>query len=175
MQQIIYQNRIPKDFFLTKGFGESQYSQKTGSFFLALKAANIENYNIISCSAFLSKESTEILKKDLVLGSELKTIMAVCHGVKGQTIGAGIGFGWLHHKETDEKLCGIVTDFTGNVSKEIIKKRLLANLSEIYLNSFHDLYLLKNIKLVSITNEVSQKFGSCLAAICFVNHIYISV
>lgn len=172
MQQLIYQNRIPKDFFLTKGFGESQHSQKAGSLYLALKSANIEKYNIITTSAFLSKESNEVLKKDLALGSELETIMAICHGVKDQTIGAGVGFGWLHHKETDEKLCGIVTDFTGNVTKETVKKHLLANLSEIYLNSFHDLYLLKNIKLVSIDGQVNHKFGSCLAAICFVNYIY---
>ncbi|MBN2212904.1 MAG: arginine decarboxylase, partial [Bacteroidales bacterium] len=41
-------NRIPKDYFITKGTGESDIAIHAGSYHLALKAAGIEMANIMT-------------------------------------------------------------------------------------------------------------------------------
>ena len=173
MQEIIYQNRIPKDFFITKGAGDSNLALHAGSYHLALKAADIEKYNIITYSSILPKESTEVKKPDnLIFGSVLETIMAVANGTQGQKISAGIAVGWLKDKFTDEIIGGLVCEHAGFVGLETLKRRLMASLSEIFLNSFHDDYTLNNIKLTTIEHEVTKKYGTALVSLCFINHIY---
>ena len=46
MDHVVIGNRIPKDYFITKGTGESNIAVHAGSYHLALKAAGIEMANI---------------------------------------------------------------------------------------------------------------------------------
>ena len=51
--QIIAGNRIPKDFFITGGIGQSDITVHAGSYHLALREAGIEPYNIMVYSSKL--------------------------------------------------------------------------------------------------------------------------
>ena len=66
--EILIGNRIPKDFFITKGKGESDITVHAGSYHLALKDANIEMCNIMTYSSILPK----IGSKEVSEGSPTK-------------------------------------------------------------------------------------------------------
>ena len=71
-------NRIPKDYFITKGCGESNITIHAGSYHLALKTAGIEMCNIMTYSSILPAIATEIERpQHLYHGSVMETIMAV--------------------------------------------------------------------------------------------------
>ena len=53
MKHILIGNRIPKDYFITKGIGESDITTHAGSFHLALKEAGIETANIVTYSSIM--------------------------------------------------------------------------------------------------------------------------
>jgi len=87
-------NRIPKDYFITKGSGESDITIHAGSYHLALKDAGIEMCNIMTYSSILPSIAKEINKpKQIVHGEVMESIMAVSHSKKGKIASAGIIFG----------------------------------------------------------------------------------
>ena len=70
--------RVPKDYFVTKGHGESDITVHAGSYHLALKACDIEMCNIMTYSSILPKIANEIPRpKTLLHGQVMETIMAV--------------------------------------------------------------------------------------------------
>ncbi|MFW6371856.1 MAG: pyruvoyl-dependent arginine decarboxylase, partial [Bacteroidota bacterium] len=50
---LVIGNRIPKDYFITSGTGESDIAVHAGSYHLALKKAGIEMANIMTYSSIL--------------------------------------------------------------------------------------------------------------------------
>src|SRR3989338_6402732 len=110
-------NRIPKDFFVTSGTGESDITIHAGSYHLALKDAGIEKCNIITYSSILPAIAQKVEKPgNLVHGSVMETIMATADSKKGKRATAGIIFGWLYNKITGEKYGGIVCEYHGSNS-----------------------------------------------------------
>ena len=73
-------SRLPVEYFLTKGSGESDYGKgeageaaaEAGSYDAALRKANIHNYNIIKYTSLVPQEAIKISlkkgKKDLKWG-----------------------------------------------------------------------------------------------------------
>mgnify|MGYP001582426642 FL=1 len=79
-QNLLIGNRVPKDYFVTSGKGESDITIHAGSYHLALKEAGIESYNIMTYSSILPGIATEVPKpQGLVHGSVMESIMAVAH------------------------------------------------------------------------------------------------
>lgn len=77
-------NRIPRDYFVTSGIGESDITIHAGSYHLALKNAGIEMCNIITYSSILPGIAREIEKpRGLTHGSVMESIMAVSTAEKG--------------------------------------------------------------------------------------------
>ncbi len=170
---IIIGNRVPYEFFITKGAGHSDIAVHAGSYHLALKDAGIESFNIITYSSILPKQATEISNpSNLVHGSVMETIMAVGHFDKGVTGTAGIIFGWLFDKETDERYGGLVCEYAGSISEEEMGTQLNASLQELYTNGFSDQYNLKDIRLITNTFKPTKTFGTVLDALCFVSYLY---
>jgi arginine decarboxylase len=166
-------NRIPKDFFITSGVGESDITIHAGSYHLALKDAGIEKCNIVTYSSILPAIATEIKKPDnLIHGSVLETIMACSHAKKGQMATAGLIFGWLYDRVTGKKYGGIVCEYSGNESEEEAVKSLKASLDELYKNGFSENYEIKDIKIIKRSFIPNKKFGTVIVALCFVNYIY---
>jgi arginine decarboxylase len=172
-KMLIVGNRIPKDFFITSGIGQSDITVHAGSYHLALKDAGIERCNIITYSSILPGVAREVqIPEDLVHGSVLETIMACSNAKKGQTATAGIIFGWLFDKKTGEKYGGIVCEYSENGTEEEAKEKLKASLNELYRNGFSGDYELRDVNLITRSFVPEKNFGSALVALCFVNYLY---
>jgi arginine decarboxylase len=163
-------NRIPRDFFITKGSGESDITVQAGSYHLALKEANIEKFNIMTYSSILPKEATLIEQPTYInFGSVLESIMAVSTGVSGELLSVGIIYGWLYDKN-NEKYGGLVCEHNGNYSLEEIKILLQKSLNELYINGFQE-FELKDINMITNSFIPEKRFGTTLVSLSFVNYI----
>lgn len=166
-------NRIPKDYFLTTGIGESDITIHAGSYHLALKEAGIEMCNIITYSSILSGIATEIEKpKNLVHGSVMESIMATANSKKGKRATAGIIYGWLYDKQTNEKHGGLVCEYHGEDSEDKAAISLKSSLNELYSNGYSDDFKLRDIRLTTKSFVPKKKYGTAIVAICFTNYLY---
>lgn len=171
--QLIVGNRIPKDFFITEGKGESDITVHAGSYHLALKNAGIERYNIMTYSSILPAIAQEVpAPEKYVHGSVAETIMATATSQKGKPATAGIIFGWLFDKKTNKKYGGLVCEYNENGSEEQAGKSLMASLQELYQNGFAEQFHLKEIKLMVNSFVPKKKYGTALVALCFTNYVY---
>ena len=172
-RNLLVGNRIPMDYFITKGKGESDITVHAGSYHLALKEAGIEKFNIMTYSSIMPAVAREVEQPEpIVHGSVVETIMAVANSKKGQRATAGIIYGWLFDKSTGEKYGGLVCEHNGNYEEEEIKLLLNQSLNELYTNGFSDDYDLKDIKVTTESFIPRKKFGTALVAICFTNYLY---
>lgn len=168
--------RIPKDFFVTSGVGESDITVHAGSYHLALKAAGIERCNIMNYSSVLPSIANKVEKPDdfpdnLVHGAVMETISAVANSEKGERATAGIIFGWLFNKTTGKKYGGLVCEYNGNKSEEGAKIQLYLSLNELFANGFSEEYELKDIEVITRTVIPTKKYGTALVALCFLNYL----
>jgi arginine decarboxylase len=170
-QGIIIGNRIPKDYFVTSGQGESDITIHAGSYHLALKDAGIEMCNIMTYSSILPAIATEIERPQMTHGEVMESIMAVSHSNTNQPATAGIIYGWLYDKKTGYKYGGLVCEHNGNYSKTEVEKRLKASINELYTNGFDEKYDLKDIKTLSKSFTPKKKYGTVLVALCFKNYL----
>ena len=170
---LIIGNRIPKDYFITKGRGESDITFHAGSYHLALKEARIESYNIMTYSSILPGVARLVKKpQSYTHGSVMETIMSVCNMVGGQRGTAGIIYGWLYDKKTKQKYGGLVCECSGNISQAETKHQLKASLNELYFNGYSVKYRLKDEKIMINSFTPKKKFGTVLVGLCFVNYLY---
>ena len=169
--KVLIGNRIPKDYFVAKGAGESDIQIHAGSYHLAMKQAGIETYNIMTYSSILPGIAREVRPpKKIVHGSVMETIMAAAHSSRGKRATAGIIYGWLYDKKTGKKYGGLVCEQNGNFSEKQIGKNLRASLDELYYNGFSENFHLKEITLLTKTFIPKKKHGTALVALCFVNY-----
>lgn len=165
-------NRIPKDFFITKGRGESDITIHAGSYHLALREAGIEMCNIMTYSSILPAIANEIPRPEkLTHGSVMESIMAVADKDKGQRATAGITFGWLYDRNTGHKHGGLVCEYNGSDEEQFAREQLTQSLNELYTNGYSDQFELRNIELISDSFVPQKKYGTCLISICFTNYL----
>ena len=170
-KNILIGKRVPRDFFITAGVGESDITVHAGSYHLALKDAGIEVCNIMNYSSILPGISREIKKPDsLEHGSVMETISAVASCEKGQRATASIIFGWLYDKKSGQKHGGLVCEYNGDKTTEEAEKELKESLNELYVNGFDRDFELREIEINSKSVVPTKKFGTALVAICFVNY-----
>jgi len=170
---ILIGNRIPKDYFVTQGKGESDITVHAGSYHLALKDAGIEMYNIMTYSSIMPQIATEIPKPaSIVHGSVVECIMAVATSKKGEKATAGIIYGWLYDKKTGKKYGGLVCEHNGHYSEEEIKQKLNLSLNELYYNGFSEQYELKDKRIMVESFTPAKQHGTVLVAICFTSYEY---
>jgi len=172
---LVVGNRIPKNFFLTSGTGESDITIHAGSYHIALKNAGIERCNIITYSSILPAIATEVSKPiegELVHGSVMETIMACANSKHGEKATAGLITGWLHDKKTNEKYGGLVCEYHGNCNEEEAAMKLHASLNELHTNGFSEKFNLSEIRATTKSIVPTKKFGTSLVALCFVDYNY---
>lgn len=171
-KRILIGNRIPKDFFITSGSGESDVTIHAGSYHLALKDAGIEKCNILVYSSILPSIANRIEKpEEFVHGSVMETIMACSNSTKGRLATAGLIFGWLFDRETGEKYGGLVCEYSGHKPKEEAMVILKKSLIELY-KGFSERYELRNVEVTLRGFVPEKKFGTAVVALCFVNYEY---
>lgn len=182
---MIIPNKIPYEFFITSGVGESDLAIHAGSYHMALADAGIEKFNIMTYSSILPAQAKLIERpkefnpsaihqdKLLEFGSVMDCIMSVAHGTKGDHIQAGIIYGWLYHYDekinNEKKIGGIVCEYSTNEDKDI-EPILRGLLQEIYDRSFQG-YILKDVSIIKKDLEVTKKYGTALVALCFTSYI----
>lgn len=171
LNKLIVKNRIPRNFFVVEGIGESDITVHAGSYHLALKDAGIESCNILTYSSILPNIATRIEKPELVHGSVMETIMACAHSKKGQTATAGIITGWLYDRFTGKKYGGLVSEYNGNDNEEEVRDILKASLKELY-EGYSKKYELRDMEVFIRSFVPSKKYGTALVALCFVDYEY---
>jgi len=172
-KKLLLGNRIPKDFFITSGTGQSDITIHAGSYHLALKDAGIERCNIVTYSSILPAIATEIeTPNNLIHGSVMETILAFSNASEDQIATAGIIFGWLYDKVTSEKYGGLVCEYSGHESEEDAIKSLKLSLNELYTNGFEERYEIKDVKIITRSFVPDKKFGTAIVALCFTNYVY---
>ncbi|PIN76353.1 arginine decarboxylase [Candidatus Woesearchaeota archaeon CG10_big_fil_rev_8_21_14_0_10_36_11] len=165
--------RIPQDFFITKGKGESDITVHAGSYHLALKNAGIEMCNIITYSSILPKIAKVVQRpKSLIHGSVMETIMAVSTNKKGKRATASIIFSWLYDKKTGVKYGGLVCEYNGTKTIKDAEIELRTSLHELYTHGFEEQFELRGSTTISETIKPTKRFGTAIVSLCFVNYVY---
>ncbi len=171
LPKFIVGNRVPKDYFVTNGVGESDVTIHAGSYHIALRDAGIEKQNIMVYSSVLPAIANKISKpRNLIFGSVMETIMASANSAKGERATAGIIYGWLYDKKTGEKAGGLVCEYSDHGTESEAKETLKASLNELYDKDIREKYILKDIELYVKGFVPKKKHGTALVALCFVNH-----
>jgi len=170
---IMNKNRIPHEFFITKGSGCSDLALHPGSYHMALHDAGIAEYNIINYSSVLPANA-KLLSIDEVdlppFGSELCTIMACANGNYGEHISAGIIYAWMYKdEEFEQKVGGIVCELAGYFNIEELEGRLYSVIKDMHKRTFSKYFLGEpNVTTESLT--IDKRFGTALVSMCFVNY-----
>jgi arginine decarboxylase len=189
-------NRIPYEYFITQGKGESDAGSKglpyeTGSYDAALFDAGIQNANVIEYTSVMPTESKEITRdeglKRLQWGEVLECIKAQANGKRGSKISAAV----ITTSVTDPSgkyLGGFACEYSGSGTKEeagnsllgsivgMIQRRGYGDMKDpaLYKDNMTD----KGYKVhpgkhfVYQDLHVTKEHGSVFTAICFVSYMF---
>ncbi len=166
-------NRIPKDYFVSTGIGESDIAVHAGSYHLALKDAGIEMANIMTYSSILPGIAKEVSKPEAIThGEVMESIMAVCNGKKGETVSAGIAYAWLTDKNSGQRYGGLVCEHNGNYSEDELERLLRLSINELYINGFEERFFIGDLNIIKRSFVPLKTFGTALVALCFTSYFY---
>jgi arginine decarboxylase len=193
-------NRVPFEFFITKGKGESKAGSEglpyeTGSYDAALNNAGIENTNVIEYTSVMPRESKQITKiegiKRIRWGEVLECIKAQSNGKKGSKISAAVMTTTVVDP-TGKYLGGFACEYSGSGTRNdaeqslgesisgMIKRRGYGNIlgeTTLYADNKTDTgYIIHPGKIFEYEHlDVKEEHGSVLVAICFVSYQYFKV
>ncbi len=166
---ISYRIKIPTEYFITYGIGESDYGIHAGSLDQALKQAGIHNVNIIFYTSIIPKEAKEVKPRKLHFGEVVDLIAAVANGEKGQRVTAGLIIG--HVYKANEKVGSLVAEYHGNEDEEKAKENLKNCLNEMFESRFSKKeYELKDVKIIVKSFVPKKKYGTAIVAIVFTKY-----
>ena len=192
---IVLGNRVPYEYFLTKGKGESDAGSaglpyETGSYDAALNEAGIENANVIEYTSVMPTESKEISREEglkrLQWGEVLECIKAQANGKRGENISAAV----MTTTITDphgKYLGGFACEYSGAGSRKeaedslsvsiagMIKRRgfgQIRGLTKLYKKNTTDTgYVIHPGKIFHYDSlKITKEHGSVFTAICFVSY-----
>jgi arginine decarboxylase len=194
---IILGNRVPYEYFITQGKGESNAGSKglpyeTGSYDAALFNAGIQNANVIEYTSVMPTESKELTKEEglkrLQWGEVLECIKAQANGKRGSKISAAV----ITTSVTDPRgkyLGGFACEYSGAGTKEDAEQSLLQSIvgmierrgygvmkesgkMQLYKDNVTDngykIHPGKNFVYEYL--DVKEEHGSVFTAICFVSY-----
>lgn len=184
-----YGVRVPTAYVVTTGAGQSDDGippdpYETFSYDLALKAAGIENFNVVYYTSVLPAEAYEVplseAKKAFHHGAVLESIMARAGGIKGDTVVAGIGRVWAADQTTGKNIGGFAAEYEyvykgRKVSAEQAEKDARTQLTKSLRHELEIRGLAQkggmqfNITSLQITN----KYGMALAQLGFLEFIFL--
>lgn len=174
LESLLIGNRVPKEYFITSGVGESDIAVHAGSYHLALRDAGIERCNIMVYSSILPGIAYEVRKEKtldrLVHGSVLESIMACSHSEKHKRATAGIIIGQLYDRRTKQRYGGLVAEYNEDGEENDAENSLRNSLDELYENGYSDRFGLNNIRCITRSFVPVKKHGTALVALCFVSY-----
>jgi arginine decarboxylase len=191
---MIISNRLPYEYFVTTGRGQSDAGSKglpfeTGSYDAALNDAGIENANIMVYSSVIPTEAKEISKEEglgrIKWGQVIESIKAEANGKHGQRITAAVMITAVHDPR-GKYLGGFACEYSGSGERKDAEASLLLSVKgmierrgygtmpsscqvgkDCTTDRGHVIHPGK--KFVIDTLNVTKKAGSVLAAICFMS------
>jgi arginine decarboxylase len=190
---MIIGNRIPYQYFFSKGHGQSDAGGgsnpwEASSYDSALEMAGIQNYNMIQYTSILPKEAKEVPRPRALttakFGSVMEAIYATMHGNKGDRITAALMVTRIEDNKGG-KMGSFCTEYMGNGSEEEAKKTLLMDTENMIFRRGYGEVKLQWRKKTKGTKykftpehfivqslNVKKKYGSVLAGLFFINYIY---
>lgn len=195
MKELILGNRVPYEYFITSGYGESDAGSKglpyeTGSYDEALTMAGIQNANIVEYTSVIPTEAKQLSReeglKTIQWGEVLESIKAQANGAQGEFISAAV-------MTTDvidpngKYLGGFACEYSGSEDKKGAEKSLEDSIAGIIerrnfgkviggAKLYEDNETDKGYKFhpgkifVYEGFKVKKHHGTALAAICFVSY-----
>jgi pyruvoyl-dependent arginine decarboxylase len=194
---MIFGNRIPYEYFVTNGKGNSEAGSEglkyeTGSYDAALTDAGIQNCNIIEYSSVIPTHAKKISKEDglkrINWGEAMECIKAQANGDKGDFISTAVLTTDVYDNN-NKYLGGFALEYSGHGTKqealdslstslkELIERRgygKISNSVEIFKNN----YTSKGFKIhpgkifIYDSLKVTKKRGTVFCALCWVSHRY---
>ena len=191
---MIISNRLPYEYFITTGKGESDAGSKglpfeTGSYDAALNDAGIEDANMMVYTSVIPTEAKEITKeKGLAMiewGQVIESIKAQANGRKGERITAAVMITSVHDPN-GKYLGGFACEYSGSGDKKDAADSLLTSVRGMIARRGygtvpedcevgHDCTTTSGYgihpgkRFVIDTLDITKKAGSVLAAICFMS------
>jgi arginine decarboxylase len=164
--------RIPKDFFVSSGTGESDITVHAGSYHLALKQAGIEMCNIMTYSSILPGCARRVAPPAaLPHGAVMETIMAVATADRGTRATAGISWAWLTDRTNGTIHGGLVCEYNGNLDEISARRQLTDSLHELYENGYSEDFIIGEPEFISRSFIPRKAFGTALVSLNFLNYI----
>lgn len=166
-------NRVPHEYFLTEGSGESDITVHAGSYHLALREAGIEMANQIKYSSILPGSAVEIARpthQEFVHGEVMETITAEATCEYGSTATAGLIFGWLYDKVSGGRHGALVCEYGGSLKNGAAEQHLREMLKELHTNGYEH-FDLRDINIRTRTIEPVKMYGTAIVAICFTSYL----
>jgi arginine decarboxylase len=194
---IVLGNRVPYEYFLTKGKGESNAGSEglpyeTGSYDDALNDAGIQNSNVIEYTSVIPVGAKEIPKEEglkrINWGEVLEVIKAQSNGKKGEHISAAVMTTTIIDP-TGKYLGGFACEYSGSGTRKeaedsliisiavMIKRRGYGNIkgeTKMYKDNITDTgYKIHPGKIFIYDDiKVNEEHGTVFCAICFVSYRY---
>jgi len=183
-------NRIPKDYFVTSGKGQTDIGPgddpwETGSYDLALMDARIENFNVTQYSSVLPPESNEIPIDDAVgtfhHGAVIETIMASVNGVKGNTLATGVGRIQVKRKSDGRHIGGFAAEYekvhleeialadAEKAANDLLHISLMGEVNRRYSSDEYEFF---DEKHEVSAFKIEKNYGTSLVALGWVSYIY---
>jgi pyruvoyl-dependent arginine decarboxylase len=188
-------NRIPYEYFITTGGGESEAGSKglpfeTGSYDAALNDAGIEDVNVVKYTSVLPTGAKQIKRetglKGIQWGEVMECIMAQANGNKGATITAAV----MTTEVKDPKgkhMGGFACEYSGSGGKKDVEESLGASITGMIkrrgYGTFHNKiqmykdnkttkgYTIHPGKVLAFKSlGVKEAHGTVLASICFTSY-----
>ena len=197
MKDLILGNRVPYEYFITSGSGQSNIGSKglpyeTGSYDEALTKAGIENANIIEYTSVIPTGAKQISKEEglkrIQWGEVLECIKAQTNDDKGKFISCAVMTTDVYDAN-DNFLGGFACEYSGSETKEQAEKSLEGSIDGIIerrnfgksnggAKMYQDNVTDKGYKyhpgklFVYEGLDVKDDHGTVLTAICFVSYRY---
>lgn len=191
--QLCIGNRVPYEYFLTSGKGESDAGSEglpyeTGSYDAALNDAGIENANLMMYTSVIPTNAKLISKKEglkrIEWGQVIETIKAETNGRKGEFISAAVITTDVYKE--GKYLGGFACEYSGRGSKKEALESLLVSIKDMIER--RGMGKLKDIKAfeknrtsngfiiypgkhyVYDSIDIQKNAGTVFAALCFMSY-----
>jgi len=194
---LVLGNRVPYEYFLTKGKGESNAGSEglpyeTGSYDAALNDAGIQNSNVIEYTSVIPVGAIEIPREEglkrINWGEVLEVIKAQANGKRGEHISAAVMTTTIIDPNGNY-LGGFACEYSGSGTRKeaedsliisisgMIKRRGYGNIkgqAKMYKDNITDTgYRIHPGKIFYYDDiDVKEEHGSVFTAICFVSYRY---
>lgn len=166
----VYRNRIPRDYFVTSGVGQSELTVHAGSYHFALLEAGIESANHMTYSSILPAGAREVPRDSVSIehGEVMESITAVQSARYGDAATAGLVWGWMYD-DSGVRQGGLVCEYSGSMAEHEAEEHLREMIVDLHKGSYAQ-WELRDVRTLVRSITPTQMFGTALVALCFVNH-----